>query len=93
MHKSKPPITAGAHLLLSRLRVLRDKNGTEWCRKWGVGGIRRDLERELASHSVIPIGSAAEAVDPAMGHALSIAEAECRKCPKRTGCKMGRLSE
>lgn len=85
--RPKPPLTAGAYLLLSRMRVLREKHGTEWCKKWGVGAIRRDLEKDLASLAVVPIGGTAELPDPAQGQALSIAISECRKCQ---GCKLGR---
>lgn len=78
-------ITPELLIVLASLEARREDRGTEWCRKHGLGAVRRLVERKLPAHV---IAHPATATYPAaQDTAISLLGAVCRAC---RGCKMGR---
>ncbi len=85
-----PVATPEMFVLLAMFEVARDHRGTEWCRKHGVGGVRKKLGVALPPN-VIEMPAAqvprVAAYIAASKTAQSLLLSHCREC---RGCKLGR---
>lgn len=70
-------------LLLAGLISDRERKGTKWCERWGIGK-RRQLVPMMLPHGVYADGTAGGYVDAARESAAILAT-ECRRC---RGCPL-----